>query len=218
VLLLAVARIALVETFTVTSESMRPSLESGDRLVVLKTTSIGTGDVIVFDGARLLGPSGAARTGAGAALARLLGADPASAYVKRVIGVPGDRIVCCTDDGRITRNDDPLAEPYAIGPSDGTAFDVTVPADRYWVLGDNRPDSTDSRSALGRPGGGLLRADDVIGEAVWRYWPRDRWGGIGAAGPASAAPPSWTGPRTVTGIGDTAQDIDPLPQHKETAP
>lgn len=208
----------MVETVTVTSGSMRPVLEVGDRLVVLKTTSIEPGDVIVFDGNRLLGPSGAAASGAGSPLARLLGADPTSAYVKRVIGAAGDHVVCCADDGRILRNGEPLDEPYAIGPSDAIAFDVTVPADRYWVLGDNRSDSTDSRSALGRPGGGMLRADDVIGEVVWRYWPPAGWGGIAVAGPADTEASIRTDPHPVSGIGNTAQDIDLLHPHKEPAP
>ena len=220
VLLLAVARIAVVETFTVTSASMRPTLEPGDRLLVLKTTSIEVGDIVVLDGTRLLGAgSDAGSGGAVSALGRALGAEPATAYVKRVIGVPGDRVVCCTDDGRLLRNDVPLDEPYATGPTDGTAFDVTVPADRFWVLGDNRPDSTDSRSALGRPGGGMLRADDVIGEAVWRYWPRERWGAPDPpAVPDAAATRMRTGPGSVSDIGNTAQEFPFRPQSKESVP
>ena len=64
VLLLAFARVAVLETFTVTSESMRPTLSPGDRLVVLKTTEVKAGDVVVFDGTRLLGP-GHGRRGTG---------------------------------------------------------------------------------------------------------------------------------------------------------
>ncbi len=176
VLLLAVLRIFVIETFTVVSTSMTPTLEDRDRLVVLKTTRIERGDVIVFDGGQLLGVRDDTSHGAGAALARVLGADPSTAYVKRVVGVPGDHVACCTDDGQLMLNGEELDEPSLRGPTDQVSFDVTVPADRYWVLGDNRADSADSRGALGRPGGGMLRADDVIGEVVWRYWPVGRIG------------------------------------------
>ena len=216
VVLLGLARIAVVETFTVTSDSMRPALSPGDRLVALKTTTIDAGDVIVFDGTRLLGPSESAADGTVAALARLVGADQAGTYVKRVIGLPGDRIACCTDEGRILRNGQALEEPYTTGPSDGVTFDVTVPAQRYWVMGDNREDSTDSRAALGRPGGGMLRAADVVGEAVWRYWPAQRWGRLTPDATQVEVPR--TGARPVSPIGNTAEEI-PLPSlSKESAP
>ena len=216
VVLLAVARIAGGAPVPGTAPARRPPLSSGDRLVVLKTTSIDAGDVVVFDGTRLLGPSESAADGPAAPLARLVGADPATAYVKRVIGVPGDRVVCCTDEGEILRNGAAVEEPYATGPSDGVEFDVTVPEDRYWVMGDNRGDSTDSRSALGRPGGGMLRADDLVGEVVWRYWPASRWGRL-ARETTRSAPPR-TSARPVSPIGNTAEKI-PLPSlSKESAP
>jgi signal peptidase I len=217
VLLLALTRVAVVETVTVTSGSMLPTLEPGDRLVVSKTTRIEAGDIVVLDGTRLIGPTDTRQSGAGAALARLVGADPATAYVKRVIGVPGDRVLCCTPDGRLVRNGQALDEPYARGPSDTVDFDVTVPAERFWVLGDNRPQSADSRSALGRPGGGMLRADDIIGEAVWRYWPRDRWGAIREDGRTPVASRR-TGARPRGEIGNTAEEILAHPQSKESQP
>lgn len=178
-LVLALLRAFVVETFAVTSDSMTPTLEHGDRVVVLKTTTVDRGDLIVFDGAHLLGRQESDGNRVGAALARLLGADPSTAYVKRVIGLPGDHVVCCSEDGRILLNSEPLEEPYLAGPTDQVDFEVTVPADRYWVLGDHRRDSADSRTALGRPGGGMLRASDVIGEVAWRYWPGGRLGLVG---------------------------------------
>src|SRR5690606_7198693 len=86
VLALVLLRFFVVETFTGTSDSMEPTLREGDRLVVLKTTTVERGDLVVFDGTRLLGPT------------------PTTASVKRVIGVPGDRVTCCTEDGRLSRN------------------------------------------------------------------------------------------------------------------
>ena len=158
VVVLLLVRLLLLDTVVVTSDSMRPGLEPGDRLLVLRTAGIERGDVIVLDGSRLLGT------------------DASTAYVKRVVGVPGDRVACCSTGGRIEVDGVPLDEPYVAGPTDQVTFDVTVPDDRYWVLGDNRSDSADSRAAIGLPGGGMVRASEVVGEVVWRYWPLERWG------------------------------------------
>lgn len=189
VVILLLGRLFLLDTVVVTSDSMRPGLEPGDRLLVLRTAGIERGDVIVLDGSRLLAPGADPATGTGGALSRLLG-DGSSAYVKRVVGVPGDRVACCDAAGRLTLDGTPLDEPYVAGPTDQVSFDVTVPEDRYWVLGDNRADSADSRSAIGRPGGGMLRSDDVVGEVVWRYWPRPRWGDPTQSAVSSAPQPA----------------------------
>lgn len=198
-LVLVLLRALVLQTFTVLADSMSPTLEDGDRLVVLKTTSIERGDLVVLDGEHLLGT-------------------PDTAYVKRVIGVPGDHVVCCVG-GRLTVNGEPADEPYVSGPTDQTPFDVTVPDERYWVLGDNRSDSADSRSALGRPGGGMLRARDVIGEVAWRYWPTDRFGRI----PPTAHGAPQTDTRVVGAVGDTSgedesgkrQASGPITNHQE---
>lgn len=193
-LVLLLLRALVLQTFTVVADSMSPTLEDGERLIVLKTTSIERGDLIVFDGAHLLGT-------------------PGTTYVKRVIGVPGDQVVCCTDGG-LTVNGADFDEPYIVGPSDQTAFDVTVPDQRFWVLGDNRADSADSRSALGRPGGGMLRASDVIGEVVWRYWPTDRFTRFQTSA-AVGAP--WARPRIVSPVGDTSRS-HPYPESSALSP
>lgn len=199
VLVLLVLRTLVAETFAVTADSMAPTLKDGDRVVVLKTAGIERDDIVVFDGAQLLGLR--------------------QSTVKRVIGVPGDEISCCTG-GRIVRNGEPLAEPYVTGPTDQTAFEVTVPADRYWVMGDNRADSADSRSALGRPGGGMLRAADVVGEVRWRYWPT---GGLGEVQEGGAThTPTASSAGDVGVIGDTSEVIASPTDHtandKEPAP
>jgi signal peptidase I len=99
-------------------------------------------------------------------------------FVKRVIGVPGDRVRCCDDQGRLSVNGKPVEEFY-LHPGDEPSevtFDVTVPEGRLWVMGDHRSASADSRSHLGDPGGGMVRASDVIGRAWVTYWPLARWG------------------------------------------
>ena len=206
VVVLILVRFLVLDTVVVTSDSMRPGVKAGDRLLVLRTAGIERGDVIVLDGSRLLAPSGDSGSRTGGALTRLLASDGSDAYVKRVVGVPGDRVVCCDAEGRITVDGVPLDEPYVAGPTDQVTFDVTVPENRYWVLGDNRADSADSRSAIGRPGGGMLRADEVVGEVVWRYWPRQRWGDPAASVVTSAPGPlvARTGAAGVSRMGDTA--------------
>ncbi|MDO5501688.1 MAG: signal peptidase I [Actinomycetia bacterium] len=188
VVVLVLLRAFVISTYAVTSESMAPTISGGDRLIVLKTTTIERGDLIVFDAEHLLG-------------------EPATAYVKRVIGVPGDRLGCCTEEGRLTLNGAPLDEPYVEGVSDQITFEVIVPDRRYWVLGDQRAASADSRSALGRPGGGMLRADDVIGEVAWRYWPLERLGALASAED-----------RSVSDMRDNPWVPAALPDREESAP
>jgi signal peptidase I len=117
------------------------------------------GDVIVFDGEGSFQQTG--------------GTD----YVKRVIGVGGDRVTCCDTAGRITVNGQALDETY-LYPGDAPSqvpFDIVVPDGRLWVMGDHRADSRDSRDHLGDPGGGTVPVDKVIGRAEWIAWPAGHW-------------------------------------------
>jgi signal peptidase I len=190
-LLMVLVRGFLVQSFYVPSGSMEPAIEPGDRILVNKLVSgedLRRGDVVVFDGTDTFavserdpheddGPIGRALAGA----ASLVGVDLGEQdFVKRVVGLPGDHVVCCDEQGRISVNGAALDEGYLFPgdePSDVT-FDVTVPAGRLWVLGDHRSDSADSRAHLGDPGGGTVRVDDVVGRASATYWPLSRLGGI----------------------------------------
>lgn len=161
VLLVVVSAAALaLRPYVVPTDSMAPTLEPGDRVVVDRLPGTPQrGDVVVMSGAAL---------------------GDRDDVVKRVIGVAGDRITCCTVDGRLTRNGGPLDEPY-LYPGDApsaTPFDVVVTAGHLWVLGDHRSDSGDSRSRLGSPGGGLVPTEDVVGRVVMRYWPPGRFGSL----------------------------------------
>ena len=72
-------------------------------------------------------------------------------FVKRVIGLPGDSVMCCNASGQLVVNGVRVAEPY-LYPGDAASlqrFDIVVPAGRLWVMGDHRSDSADSRSHLG---------------------------------------------------------------------
>ena len=151
----------VVETRTVESDSMMPTLAPGDRLAVAKSGfdrwSLPTGEVVVFDGADLWAQR----------------ADPAgTVFVKRIVGLPGDRVRCCDDRGRLVRNGMPLDEPYLQKAStDQVAFDITVQPGHYWLMGDNRAVSADSRAHLGDPGGGNVPASRIIGTVEAVVWP-----------------------------------------------
>jgi len=160
----------VVQTFWVPSSSMAPSLEEGDVLLVDRTQR-GTarrGEVVVFDGTGYFGP----------------GEDGRRYWVKRVIGVGGDRVRCCDDAGRITVDGAVLDEPYlasGTAPSD-VPFDVEVPDGAMFLLGDARADSADSRDHLGSPGGGMVPRERVVGEVTRIVWPLARSGQVPSIG------------------------------------
>jgi len=97
-------------------------------------------------------------------------------FIKRVIGVGGDHVVCCDSSGKITVNGVPLTEKYIFPgakPSD-TPFDVTVPKGRLCVLGDNRGGSADSRAHM-QDHDGTIPTSNVIGRAFVVVWPPSNW-------------------------------------------
>jgi signal peptidase I len=161
VLAVVLVHVTVAEVRAVGSDSMTPALAPGERIVVAKAGvprwDLGPGSLVVFDAADLW-----ARPD-----------DPAgTVFVKRIVGVGGDRITCCTPDGQLTRNGQPLDEPYLAGArSDQQAFDVIVPEGHYWLLGDNRSASADSREHLGDPGGGNVPASRIIGTVEAVVWP-----------------------------------------------
>jgi signal peptidase I len=192
-LLVAVAISGLVrslwlDVYYIPSASMEPLFETGDRILVSRTDfqaqPISRGDVVVFDGRGTFAPLNSGQgplldavSGLGHWLG-LTGSD--TTYVKRVIGLPGDHVVCCGSDGRLTVNGQSLEEPYVY---DGDVpskqkFSVIVPSGRLWLLGDHRSMSADSRSLLGAPGGGMVPMDRVIGRPVQIIWPLDRFGSV----------------------------------------
>jgi signal peptidase I len=201
VVLVILLRAFVVQSFSVPSESMQPTIEPGDRLLVnrfVRGDDVQRGDIVVFDGTDVFpvgsggdggsafGPLGAL----GRALGGLLALDTGTDYLKRVIGLPGDRVACCDASWRVTVNGVGVDEPYVLPgdrPSDLT-FDVRVPEGHLWVMGDHRSASGDSRSYLGRPGGGMVPVDEVIGQVTVRYWPPGRLGSLGGPGPVSTVP------------------------------
>lgn len=183
-LFLALVRNVWMDVYYIPSESMEPLLLTGDRVLVSRVAftnrAIERGDVVVFDGRGSFVPwnSGAgdvadAIVGAG----QWLGLVPNdNIYVKRVLGVAGDTVKCCSASGLLEVNGVPVTESYLYPGDDPSAltFEVRVPQGKLWLMGDHRNVSLDSRSLLGAPGGGLISTERVIGSPIATVWPLGR--------------------------------------------
>ena len=194
----------VLQPFLIPSGSMEPTLQVGDRILVNKLAyrfgdAPERGDVVVFDGTGSFvqePPRENPVTGLlhGAAAALGLAEPDETDFVKRVVGVGGDRVVCCGKDGRLTVNGVPVDEWYVyLGDAPSKVpFDIVVPQGTLWVMGDHRSQSSDSRDHLGQPGGGMVPVDRVIGRADWIGWPFGRWSVVPptAAFDAVPAPPA----------------------------
>ena len=175
----------LVQFFYIPSGSMENTLQVQDRVAVNKvpfvSKSIGRGDVVVFrDPDNWLpemidyGTNKYIATAKSALVAIGVLPNPAKQYlVKRVVGVAGDRIICCTKDDKLSINGVEVDEPYIFAgnkPSDMT-FDVTVPEGKIWVMGDHRGASADSRYHQEDINKGFVPVSKVTGRVVAVIWP-----------------------------------------------
>jgi signal peptidase I len=179
VVVTSLVRSFVVAPFSIPSGSMEQTLQVGDRILVDRLSyrfhDVRRGDIVVFDGTEAFG--------------RLGNGPGETDYVKRVIGLPGDHVVCCDERGRITVNGTPLDETPYIYPGDDPSelkFDEVVPPGRLWLMGDHRSDSLDSRAHLGDPGGGMVPIDKVVGRVMVVVWPLNRLGGLPDPGPLDA--------------------------------
>ncbi len=192
-LVLAFTMVLVVTTFvakpfSIPSGSMEDTLEVGDRVLVNKVVyhlrDIERGDVVVFDGTDSFVPAEVIEprnpvSGALTWVGQSVGIIPPDGtdFVKRIIGVGGDHVVCCDAAGRITVNDVPLEEESYLYPGDAPSdqeFDVIVPDGMLWLMGDHRSNSADSRAHLGDPGGGMVPVSRVVGRVMNVLWPLNR--------------------------------------------
>jgi signal peptidase I len=175
----------LVQFFYIPSGSMENTLQIKDRVAVNKlpflSKNIERGDVVVFRDPDNWLPeiidysTNQYVTKAKSALVAVgVLPNPAKQYlVKRVIGVGGDRVICCTKDGNLSVNDVEIIEPYIFAgnkPSE-MKFDVTVPKGKLWVMGDHRGASADSRYHQEDINNGFVPESKVTGRVVGVIWP-----------------------------------------------
>jgi len=190
----------LVEARYIPSGSMLPGLQLQDRLLVEKLSyrnrAPRRGEIVVFHAPHHFDPVLRSQSGGGGPLQCLLvnlpliGSIPGlqqpacDAYIKRVIGLPGERLAV-DPRGRVSINGSALREPYVknycpvdeqgIGPC--RPLSVLIPPGNVVVLGDNRANSWDGRFW---PGGALLPRDEIIGRAFFRFFPFNAFGSLEA--------------------------------------
>lgn len=153
---------------------MEPTLMTGQRIAVIKVgvrDSIQRGDIVVFDGVDYFIGRDFSQTALDEFAVFLGFKNSFGLYAKRVIGLPGDTVRCCSEAGWLEVNGRELQEPYAVGRGGNIAFEVTVEPGNMWVMGDSRSESSDSRDLLGRPGGGQIPLDRIVGRVGFSMWP-----------------------------------------------
>ena len=168
VLVLFLVISALIGRFEIHQVSMEPNFHEGQRVIVSKLDNIW--DNILVKTAHAAEPGSSPFTPKrGQVVVFYPPSGTGDALIKRVVGVPGDSIEL-REDG-VWINDRVLEEPYVNGQPtacNGACQPVKLDEDMFFLMGDNRPSSLDSRSF------GPVRGDRIIGRVVMRYWPLDK--------------------------------------------
>jgi signal peptidase I len=195
IVLMLLTKAFVVQVYRIPSASMEDTLLTGDRVLVNRLVyhvrGIARGDIVVFSGQGSWGTTTGAPDPAppGNPLVRAMYGVLADVgvystqtyYIKRVIGLPGDHVVCCAN-GKVTVNGVPLDETSYLFPGASPSvqsFDVIVPPGRLWVMGDNRAISDDSRGHMsGFPAMGTVPENEVAGRAFLIIWPLSQLGDL----------------------------------------
>jgi signal peptidase I len=176
ILVAVLVRAFVLQTFYIPSPSMEHTLNVWDRVLVNKLVydfrDPRRGEILVFK-----------------APTEWQSGTEGEDFIKRVIGTPGDNVVCC-DDQRLVINGVPIQESYIYTAEDGTRnqvadqdFNITVPAGRLWVMGDHREASGDSlehyeqstaTDEAGKMADATVPIDSVVGRAFTIFWPANR--------------------------------------------
>jgi signal peptidase I len=195
IVLMLLTKAFVVQVYRIPSSSMEDTLLTGDRVLVNKLVyhvrGIARGDIVVFSGEGSWGtttgapdpsPPGNPLLRAGYDVLADIGVySTQTYYIKRVIGLPGDHVVCCVN-GKVTVDGVPLNETSYLFPGAAPSiqpFNVIVPPGRLWVMGDNRAISDDSRGHMsGFPAMGTVPENKVAGRAFMVIWPLSQIGDL----------------------------------------
>jgi signal peptidase I len=206
-------RVFVAQMFMIPSGSMENTLMVGDRVAVQKIAGFERGDIVVFrDTFGWLAPAPEESDPVRQALIFVgLAPDESTNHlIKRVIGVGGDHVVCCDAQGRVTVNDVALDEdtylytdPVTGKPVEPSSFsfDVVVPKDTVFLMGDHRNNSQDSRCHLDDDTGGgppgsqaFIPTDNIVGAAIAVVYPFDRMTGFSRPATFAGVPPGGVPP------------------------
>ena len=196
IILMLLIKAFVVQVYRIPSSSMEDTLLTGDRVLVNKLVyhfrGIDRGDIVVFSGQGSWGtvtgapdpapPSNPVLRAVDDVLADIGVYSTQTYYIKRVIGLPGDHVACCTN-GKMTVNGVPLDETSYLFPGASPSdqpFSVIVPPGRLWVMGDNRAISDDSRGHMLShfPQDGTVPENEVAGRAFFIIWPPSQFGDL----------------------------------------
>lgn len=196
-ILSSIVRALIFQAFYVPSASMENTLLLEDRIIATKITKpfteIQRGQIVVFKDPGDWLPEYESNRNSFLhflSVVGLLPSDTGDDLVKRVIGTQGDTIKCCSENGKIVVNGQELLDEEFVKPgvdSNQVEFEITVPKNRIFVMGDNRPDSRDSRFHL-ETAYGTIPVKNIVGPVQLRIWPFNRFATLGIPDAFKAIP------------------------------
>jgi signal peptidase I len=171
---IAIVQALFVKPYRIPSASMEPTLERADRVLVNKLADPHRGDIVAYTppaGVEIEECGEQGQPADGHPCSRAIGGEAPFTFIGRIVGEPGDRLSVV--DNRVRIDGRPQEEPFVDDETPCADLcdlpkEITVPRGHFYMMGDNRGESSDSRIW------GPVPEDDVIGRALFRYWPPDR--------------------------------------------